>query len=43
MPTAVGLPKITPELASICKPVGNPVALQVNGVVPPEACIGKLW
>ena len=34
VPAAVGVPLMTPVLALIERPVGKPLADQVNGVVP---------
>jgi hypothetical protein len=43
VPDAVGLPEIVPDAESIANPAGNPVAVQVYGVVPPVAATGALY
>jgi hypothetical protein len=43
VPAAVGVPLITPVVALIDSPAGNPVADQLYGVVPPLAVTGPVY
>ena len=43
VPLAAGVPVITPEVALMANGDGSPVALQANGVLPPEAPTGALY
>jgi hypothetical protein len=40
VPATVGTPPIRPDALSMERPVGNPVADQLYGIVPPSACKG---
>ena len=43
VPVAPGVPVITPEVALMVNGDGSPVALQPNGVLPPEAATVALY
>ena len=42
-PLAVGVPLMIPVLAAMDNPAGNPEALQLSGVLPPEAASVRLY
>ena len=43
VPVAPGVPVMAPEVALMVNGDGSPVALQANGVLPPEAATGALY